>query len=290
MRDSDMDSHRDDLDVLKLSDSELSQLVDHARSALGGRKLGKSDAEDLVQDAVVSTAKRIRDGKLDGLKDRRDVMRYLTVAIDRKAASGGRRAKLEPRGESAMPPDIGHPDSNEGAAHPEDAMETLEGLALEFLRRPAPKLASLFPTLPRTFVSQLAKYYNRPPEDLLRSLDRRFAIVMYLLYGAEREGRFWSAVQRVIRSSCVFEMLQALTEDSDFEEALAVILGPYPKDVDDGLALLREDFDETLENLIDVLGKHTRRRDWRKRELHKVDGPARPRGRTARKGGRARRS
>ncbi len=215
-------------------------------------------------------------------------MGYLMVAVERKAASGGRRAKLEPLGEASIPEEIGQPDRDKDDAHRENAIETLEGLALDFLRRPEKQLAKLFPKLPRTFVSRLAKHYNRTPEDLRRSLDRGFAIMMYFLHEAERKEEFWSAVQRAIRSPVVFEMLLIHTEDSDLEEALSLIVGPYPKEVDDGLALLREDFDETLKTLIEVLGKHTHPRDWRKRALQQGDGHARRKGRTTRKGGQAR--
>lgn len=273
-----------DLDHLSLSKADFASLVRHARRSLRGKRAGKSDAEDLVQDAWTCTAKLVREGKRDKFETQESLMKYLMGAITNKAASAGRRVKLERLGENAIALELRKSAGQRGDDREETAIETLEHLALEFLGRPEHQLAKLFPNLPRSFISKLATYYTPQPKETRKSVDRRFAVAMLLLHGAEKEGAFWSAVQKAIRSSMVFEMLQIITEDTTFEEAMEVIAGPYPKEVDDAMAGLREDFDATLRKLSEVVGKHTRRRDWRRSGLQAIGGPTLTKSRGRRKG------
>jgi hypothetical protein len=263
---------------LQLTTAERNKLVQYANGIFGSIQ-DPHVAEDLVREILEVFNRRAGQGTLRVFNGRDHYLNSLKTALRRKLVSRKRHELVEKsRQEILKERTIVAANGRDGSKSARDAKLALEEIALTFMRRPDHELAKLFPKLPRNVLARLAEHYNRPPEDLGRSMERRFAIIMYLLHSSAKAGVECSESERVILSSGLFQWLFSLASYGSFENALQSLgepdplgkdpdIGPYFREFKKRLLAFLEECDTELNDLIEHSVATLKPRDLRKRAL-----------------------
>jgi len=265
---------------LNLTPAELKKIVRSFRPRSPG------DVSACLQEVLLGVHALAVKEKLKESHDRNHFLNYVRKATAGKLTDQARRAKRERNaiillGERAELEMLRPRDKISGTT----STSVLEEFALDFLRCPTHELKKLFPSLDRDFVEKLGKHYNRQPEALTRDLDRQCAIVLVFLHLSERIGR-------TISGSLFFGLLQGLTKEWNFEEAISFLVTPLGSDVGRewdpdirnvyrAFEALREGFTDDVRELIEDIGARTTGREWRKRAFQRMVNAGERKGRNA---------